>query len=340
MTYIPKNQIQTNLYSNADFVTIPDYETYTGYYWKKSTGQKYTGRTPNDGINKRLIPLIPEQQPGDIDQPITPPLRNDDVNSYQYDSITSNKYRPIRRPITFFTKPNNNDYINGFFFRYFAKQRNQNTLFETSKDEFELLNKNTRIVNTNLYRGIRVMWSISKKDREEIYLTNKNIVNNLETTRNFYGLTNFFNDDFDKFYSDKIGIIYLNGKRNYTSYQPIPSNLPPSYQWGNKNNELVNPETPPNQNCALCIFRKNNLCEKWNANIKKDFWCKSYQPKENVSIDELKDYTSENTPNIGPINQEATTTSTTSNQNTQTNQNTGTSATITTTYSFGGGGGY
>jgi len=354
MTYIPKNQLQTNLYSNGDFATIPDYKIYTGYYWKKSTGQKYTGRTPSDGINKRLIPLVPDQ-PQDIDVPTLPPRRSDEPNSYKYDQITNNRYRPLRKPATNFTKPISRDYQNGFFFRYFAKQRNQNTLFEISKDEYDLLNKNTKLINRELYRGIRIRWSISKKEREEIFLINKNIVKNLESSRNFYGLNAFFKDNYDEFYTDKLGVIYVNGKRNYTDYKIIPSNLPDAYQWGNKNEEQINPEVPSNQNCALCIFNQAgneitpysneatyNKCTKWNAVIRKDYWCKSYQPV--AAAGTLKDYTSVNNPNMDPNSPPSTMpseqTSTSITPNTANQPNTGTSATITTTYSFGGGGGY
>jgi len=342
MTYIPKNQIQTNLYtSGLEFLIVGNLTDYQGYYWKKSNGHKFTGRTPSDGPNQRLVPIAPpieeEDQTG-----VVRSLRFYAPNTRIYDTLTAQRYTPIRIPINAYTRPTANDYKNGFFFRYFAKQRNQNTLFETNESEYELLNKETTLLNRNLYRGIRVRWSISRKEREEIFLVNKNIITNLENTRNFYGLTAYFKDDFDQFYTDKLGIIYLKGKRNYTNYTPVPDRLPPAYQWGNKNTEIVNSEVPKNQNCAICKFKLGGLCTKWNAQVKNNYWCKSYQKIHDPNkLDSLKNYSSTDKPSLTnePINLPSTNTS---NENITTNENTstGTSVSISGGTSFGGGGGY
>ena len=200
MTYIPKNQIKANLFTSGnEFVTVPDYVTYSGPYWKKSTGQKYTGRTPSDGPNRRLIPISREVSDNPQEDPLILPERVPGPSTFVYDNITLNRYKPIRKPMTSFTKPNVKNYQNGFFYRYFTKQRNQNTLYEISSGDYDLLNKNTNEVNNTLYRGIRIRWSISNKKREDIFLINQNIVQNLENSRNFYGLTQFFNDKFDEY---------------------------------------------------------------------------------------------------------------------------------------------
>ena len=303
MTYIPKNQIKSNLFTSGnELVTVPDYVVYIGYYWKKSTGQKYTGRTPSDGPNQRLIPLdIEVSQEEQEDIPLVFPERVPGPTTFNYDTITENKFKPIRKPRATFTKPTQNDYTNGFFYRYFAKKRNQNTLYEINKKDYELLNSNSTKINKTLYRGIKVRWSISNKEREDIFLINKNIVRNLENTRKFYGLTAFFNQDWDQYYSDKIGVIYVNGKRHYIDYTPIPDNLPPAYQFGN-HNTIANPEVPANQNCANCIFRKRNHCTFWNAVIKKAYWCISYKLQQYEDGSLGKDYSIQDKPNFEETN--------------------------------------
>mgnify|MGYP000350512004 CR=1 FL=1 len=50
--YYPKSQIKTNLYTDGkEFSLSSTKEAYMGYYYETSTGQQYTGRTPQDGPN-------------------------------------------------------------------------------------------------------------------------------------------------------------------------------------------------------------------------------------------------------------------------------------------------
>lgn len=54
--YYPKSQIKTNLYTNGDeFVFLSNQQPYTGYYFKTSTGQYFTGKTPDDRPNIEII---------------------------------------------------------------------------------------------------------------------------------------------------------------------------------------------------------------------------------------------------------------------------------------------
>ena len=56
--YYPKSQIKTNLYTNGKELTLStDGTFYKGPYYELSTGKKYTGKTPEDGINIELSPI-------------------------------------------------------------------------------------------------------------------------------------------------------------------------------------------------------------------------------------------------------------------------------------------
>jgi hypothetical protein len=58
MAYYPKNKIQSNLYTSGDeYVLASTKESYSGYYYKLSTGKFFTGRTPNDSNSKELIKI-------------------------------------------------------------------------------------------------------------------------------------------------------------------------------------------------------------------------------------------------------------------------------------------
>ena len=66
MAYIPKNRIQTNLYTAGGEYHIPGINPdYVGFYHKLYTGKVYTGKTPNDKPNSLLVPIglynLPEE---------------------------------------------------------------------------------------------------------------------------------------------------------------------------------------------------------------------------------------------------------------------------------------
>jgi len=54
MSYYPSSQIKTNIYSNGELITEFG-ELYTGYYWKNSKGEFFSGRTPQDTPSQQLF---------------------------------------------------------------------------------------------------------------------------------------------------------------------------------------------------------------------------------------------------------------------------------------------
>ena len=64
---------------------------------------------------------------------------------------------------------------------------------------------------------------------------------------------------------------YRNGDRTYKdTNQALMSTLPSSYEL----------PTDGGQKCVNCIFNKNNNCSKWNAQIRSQYYCVSWAPKE------------------------------------------------------------
>jgi hypothetical protein len=65
MAYYPKSQIKTNLYTNGGEYTLlsnlnsSTLSDYTGYYFKTSTGQTFTGKSPSDVPNRPLYLIEP-----------------------------------------------------------------------------------------------------------------------------------------------------------------------------------------------------------------------------------------------------------------------------------------
>ena len=76
---------------------------------------------------------------------------------------------------------------------------------------------------------------------------------------------------------DPNAILYLNtnNQRRYISDNVVIStNLPAAYK------APIGPESY--HKCSNCIFNKNNYCIKWQANIRVNFWCKSYKPQNQL----------------------------------------------------------
>ena len=68
--YYPKSQITPNLYTNGDeFVLSTNNSSYSGYYFKISTGKYYTGRNQDDRPNVELIPVTSLSQDNNDNTP-------------------------------------------------------------------------------------------------------------------------------------------------------------------------------------------------------------------------------------------------------------------------------
>ena len=60
MAYIPKNKIQTNLYtSGGEYTLVSSGQDYVGYYYKLYDGKFFTGKTPNEPNSKEITLVIP-----------------------------------------------------------------------------------------------------------------------------------------------------------------------------------------------------------------------------------------------------------------------------------------
>ena len=58
MAYYPQSQIKTNLYTNGnEYIVSATGVPYTGYYWKTSKGEYFSGKTPQDLPSQKLNPI-------------------------------------------------------------------------------------------------------------------------------------------------------------------------------------------------------------------------------------------------------------------------------------------
>jgi hypothetical protein len=226
----PKSQIKTNLYTSGwdepILYTTPDFtQVYIGYFYSTSSGEKFTGKSP---VNKRgsLLFEIPknfasndpnEGSVGESQFPkkrlreiytITVPLdsygniSDDDQPSLNEQYMVINNItttQPTLLPSPNSTTPTQPDYKLGEFQRYFAKKNNELIYIEIDKQtQTLLLNKSERIA-WDMYTPLTLTWTLTG-EQEKVFLVNKKIVALAEKQNKWYGFSQWFKDNFLKYY--------------------------------------------------------------------------------------------------------------------------------------------
>lgn len=194
--YYPKSQIKTSLYTNGgEYFLSTTKEDYKGYYYEISSGQKYTGKTPQEGNNILIIKYgTPQTQ-------YLPPPPPDTIVTQDELSGGSYKTTPPLRTLPQFnlTLPTSQDQQNGQFNRYFCKKTNENKYLEINQDTYKkLINKDPQIA-WDLYNPAQITWII-KGNQNQVFNSNKGSVVVIEQQRSWYGFTQWFQDKFLKYY--------------------------------------------------------------------------------------------------------------------------------------------
>jgi hypothetical protein len=204
MSYYPKSQIQTNLYSKGEWTLNPNSLPYIGPYYKISNGQAFTGKYPGDGFNEPLelspnVTLL-NQTYINIDSiglpspekiiPSPPNAFTQALLQPQPPSRTKPTYTP--------TLPTPNDYIQGYLMRYFAKKNNEPYFIEINQEQHLKFYEKNPLVAFDLYSTLKILWKI-KGNSDEVYNSNKNNISLIENSTKWWGFTQYFKDNFTKY---------------------------------------------------------------------------------------------------------------------------------------------
>jgi len=209
MPYYPLSQIKPNLFTNGgEYVLSTTKENYKGPYYELSNGRRYTGGTPQDGSNILLIPPTQDITEGiltGLGDPVQYieyvfPDTEDNNLASQY-NINSKPQQPRILPIPNPTIPTQKDIDLGVFPRYFCKKNNELKYFEIDENTSNLLLSQSPTVAWDLYSTISVLWYI-KGGKEQAYKANKGLVNVAETKNKWYGFSQYFKEDYLKYYVD------------------------------------------------------------------------------------------------------------------------------------------
>jgi len=260
MAYIPENKYQVLYTNGSEYKLDSNNKPYVGKYIKLNNGKLFAGDHPNRVIAP-LKPIKTRRR-----RNIKPGTNNDTYSILKPRLAEEQDNRIPIHPYT--ATPTAIDYSRGYFNRYLSVRLNTKQYQEISRDTFENFNiKNYNRANNKVFQ---IEWSLSK-DNEAL--------NTKTLTKLNYQLPGIFNYFPNKSqFGLKKGIINLTPtSRIYPTGEVIPKPLPAAYQIGNEQiNTINNLEVPKSQHCGNCHFNKNSYCKKWQANIKSNYWCRTW----------------------------------------------------------------
>jgi len=199
--YYPKSQIKTNLYTNGDeFIFLDNKQPYTGYYFKTSTEQYFTGRTPDDLPNIEIIlnsALLRENIPTNQSN-YSVVINTDLVDNSIYNNLV--KPSPILiSPSYNAPTPTQQDYETGEFRRYFCKKGNEILYLEIDKPTFDKLVSKDPQYTWSLYQPFNLPWKLTGT-QEEVFKVNRNIVVLTSNRLQLPQFGRYLKDDYLKYY--------------------------------------------------------------------------------------------------------------------------------------------
>jgi hypothetical protein len=202
--YYPKSQIKTDLFTNGkEYILSTTKEEYKGYYYELSNGNKYSGKSPQEGNNILLLP--PEDIFFDINSSILTPEADSfssPINNLivPQDLIPNSPPPPIRSLPQFNpTLPTPSEQSLGVFTRYFCKKNNELKYIETNKTTYDQLKSKDSKIAWDLYTPLEVLWNI-KGTKEQVTRANKTTIALLEQRQKWYGFSQYLKEDYLKYY--------------------------------------------------------------------------------------------------------------------------------------------
>ena len=195
--YYPKSQIKTNLYTNGDeYILSTTKEIYKGNYYEISTGQKFTGKNPEDTpnilLNTNTTPKFPNE-PSKVFANVI--LTQDDLSNGSYPLNPPIRTIPLFNP----TLPTDQDKQNGQFNRYFCKKTNELKYLEIDKETYDQLKAKDLKIAWDLYEPASLLWVI-KGNQENVFNTNKTSIFKIEQNQKWNGFSQYFKENYLKYY--------------------------------------------------------------------------------------------------------------------------------------------
>lgn len=281
MAYIPQNKYQIKYTNGNEYRLVNESIPYVGNYIELSNGKIFAGDNIQN-LRGALILINNNTQNSNV-------LLND-INNKIYSILKPDYFNKQKRYISIPASspfPNIVQYNQGSFKRYLAVRLNTREYKEISKDVFD--NFTSRNYDKDLHKVFSINWSLLENNEE---INNQTL---LQYESQLPGIFEFFPDKSQ--YGLVKGVIKIRNNsfsRLYPDGVIIPKLLPLSYQLGNtKVNSITNEKVPNLNNCKTCFFFQKEFCSKWKAEVRNQYWCPAYKPK-----DVVKQPIIDKTPNI------------------------------------------
>jgi hypothetical protein len=222
-------------------------EPYNGPYVKLSNNKFYEGV---DSTNLGLeIRPIPRQDLNTFGQ---------SMNCMTYKALKENTYKDLK-PFELIPGSKNipkaEDYIRGYFNRYFLVRINGYHYKEVKKETYDQYEKDKKI-DKKLYSLGTINWALVG----DVFNINYQTIKLAE--RIYPNISKLF-----PIYTEFQQIENYNiPNRLYPNMEEIPPQLPPAYGL---------PKIAARQ-CKDCFFFKEGNCKKWQAAVRPNYWCKSW----------------------------------------------------------------
>ena len=243
--YIPKSKARIKK-TTEGFIVKTTGKNYSGDYIE-TYNKKYFAGTDTNNLTIEL--LKSEETSNNIGQ---------SLDSDKYTILQNATYQKLKKyDVIPGSKsiPSEEDYNRGYFLRYYLIRVNSNYYKEINIKTYNKYSSKKKI-DEALYDLDMLKWALVG----DVMSINFNMLKIQE--RKHPGITRIF-PIYNEF--ERIENYDIKG-RNYPDLTEIPSQLPPSYDL---------PKVA-NRTCQSCFYNKNNKCKKWNADIKSNYWCKSF----------------------------------------------------------------
>jgi len=196
MKYYPKSQVIPNLKTNGrELIYASTKKEYKGFYYKTSTNEFFSGKSPGDGSNQKLIQVrefINSDSTKDNFQKRS--LLTTQGTGYKNTSV-----QPTYYPQSHSISVPKEKYKDGEITRYFLKKRNEEIYKEINKEVFnKFANQNTS-VPYYLYIPFSIKWVISG-DKSEVKQKNKKKVEDISFNLSLSKFKAYLKYNFTKFY--------------------------------------------------------------------------------------------------------------------------------------------
>lgn len=150
--YYPKSSIKENLYTPGGEYMLENGTPYSGYYHSYDTGELFTNPTWDPINSFKLIPFV-----NITDSPFVGSTRKGRIKAFLKSELNLKQYT---NPISKVNLPTQNDYVNGYYYRFFSVKRNEpSKMAEISKDMF-LRSGGVGGLNPFLYKTGQIRWRL------------------------------------------------------------------------------------------------------------------------------------------------------------------------------------